>query len=145
MVMTNQEDLQGMVNQTAASAGEYAGIFADITDDENCCADCPRCDCAPCPNCGGGDGDERENLDPLEVKWEYSQVSNGLMLSTITLVASTGGPHIEIVLTSGRTEAVGYWGGCTPAHSYIAQDIGRRMWDYFEELDPVALGVGVNR
>ena len=154
--MTNQEDLQGMVNRTAESAGEYAGIFADPEPDPNaepkCCGDCPDCECPTCWNCGpfsgfndSDDNDEREPADPLEIKWEYSQGGGDLILTKITLVTGTGGPHIEIVTNHSHTEAVGYWAGCEPAHAYIAQEMGERIWDYFEELDPVAMGIAVRR
>lgn len=47
-----------------------------------------------------------DELDPLEAEYV---VSGSGYVKEVTLVLSTGGPHIEVNLTKARVD--GYWGG----------------------------------
>lgn len=73
--------------------------------------------------------DPFEQLDPLEVKVEADIDGS---VNEIIAVLSTGGPHIEVALYSGRVD--GYWGGdehSAPIMDEDAENLLIELADYY--------------
>lgn len=69
--------------------------------------------------------DPYEELDPLEVKVE-ADISGDI--SEITVVLTTGGPHIEVALYAGRVD--GYWGGNEHSVPIMDDDADALLTEY---------------
>lgn len=64
-------------------------------------------------------------IDPLDI---LVQANIDGTVREVTLVVTTGGPHIEVNVTS--QEIVGWWGGASHKSSYFNEKVSARIEDY---------------
>lgn len=73
--------------------------------------------------------DSMADVEPLDVHVECSLRGT---VRKVTLVVATGGPHIEVNVTSGTVK--GYWGGDSHETHINNGDLMERMHDYYARM-----------
>lgn len=73
--------------------------------------------------------EDTDPLDPLDVNATVNARGD---ITEITLVVTTGGPHIEVNL--GNDTVTGYWGGKEHTTHYRNSDLSNYLWDYYHEF-----------
>ena len=80
------------------------------------------------------DPDDENYNEPLDIEWSVN--NNFTQLIKIKLIMTTGGPHCEISLPSGKVE--GWWGN-NYALREVPVEMADQLYEHFSEYCPIPI------